>query len=102
MPRPPRISPLFPHPTLSSPLQAPPHRAPARRPAAALEHGGRRLVAPPADDRKLGRCQPAPGRRPAGAAMAAAMLRSEEHTSELQSPDHLVFRLLLGKKKSSL
>src|SRR5258708_26931507 len=26
-------------------------------------------------------------------------LRSEEHTSELQSPDHLVFRLLLEKKK---
>src|SRR5258708_23407402 len=26
-------------------------------------------------------------------------LRSEEHTSELQSPDHLVCRLLLGKKK---
>src|SRR5258708_21762000 len=25
-------------------------------------------------------------------------LRSEEHTSELQSPDHLVCRLLLGKK----
>src|SRR5207244_13632141 len=24
--------------------------------------------------------------------------RSEEHTSELQSPDHLVFRLLLEKK----
>src|SRR5438552_12513925 len=29
----------------------------------------------------------------------AAMLRSEEHTSELQSPDHLVCRLLLEKKK---
>src|SRR5258708_15057462 len=28
-------------------------------------------------------------------------LRSEEHTSELQSPDHLVCRLLLEKKKSS-
>src|SRR5438552_11436363 len=28
--------------------------------------------------------------------------RSEEHTSELQSPDHLVCRLLLEKKKSSL
>src|SRR5258708_31168141 len=27
------------------------------------------------------------------------MLRSEEHTSELQSPDHLVCRLLLEKKK---
>src|SRR5258708_27565531 len=28
------------------------------------------------------------------------ILRSEEHTSELQSPDHLVCRLLLEKKKS--
>src|SRR5258708_15154342 len=27
--------------------------------------------------------------------------RSEEHTSELQSPDHLVCRLLLEKKKNS-
>src|SRR5258708_12552156 len=29
-----------------------------------------------------------------------AILRSEEHTSELQSPDHLVCRLLLEKKNS--
>src|SRR5258708_17881738 len=29
----------------------------------------------------------------------SATLRSEEHTSELQSPDHLVCRLLLEKKK---
>src|SRR5258708_23406936 len=29
----------------------------------------------------------------------AHSLRSEEHTSELQSPDHLVCRLLLEKKK---
>src|SRR5947208_5035494 len=28
--------------------------------------------------------------------------RSEEHTSELQSPDHLVCRLLLEKKKQHL
>src|SRR5258708_21786881 len=28
--------------------------------------------------------------------------RSEEHTSELQSPDHLVCRLLLEKKNSNL
>ena len=27
--------------------------------------------------------------------------RSEEHTSELQSPDHLVCRLLLEKKKKN-
>src|SRR5258708_17750687 len=28
--------------------------------------------------------------------------RSEEHTSELQSPDHLVCRLLLEKKKNAV
>src|SRR5258708_29916923 len=28
--------------------------------------------------------------------------RSEEHTSELQSPDHLVCRLLLEKKKNKM
>src|SRR5258708_20944820 len=37
------------------------------------------------------------GRIPAGGDAAAQ--RSEEHTSELQSPDHLVCRLLLEKKK---
>src|SRR5258708_23328288 len=31
----------------------------------------------------------------------AALWRSEKHTSELQSPDHLVCRLLLEKKKSA-
>src|SRR5258708_26733815 len=46
-----------------------------------------------------------------GADIAAAALvidrrrvrqaRSEEHTSELQSPDHLVCRLLLEKKKTN-
>src|SRR5258708_16744677 len=30
--------------------------------------------------------------------LAERVLRSEEHTSELQSPDHLVCRLLLEKK----
>src|SRR5438552_13890716 len=45
----------------------------------------------------------APGRRalrtsPGSGAQGA---RSEEHTSELQSPDHLVCRLLLEKKKSN-
>src|SRR5438552_19201080 len=32
----------------------------------------------------------------------AQRMRSEEHTSELQSPDHLVCRLLLEKKKKNL
>src|SRR5258708_16448025 len=31
-----------------------------------------------------------------------SLKRSEEHTSELQSPDHLVCRLLLEKKKLSI
>src|SRR5258708_28208777 len=33
-------------------------------------------------------------------AMRCDPRRSEEHTSELQSPDHLVCRLLLEKKKT--
>src|SRR5258708_21613285 len=46
----------------------------------------------------------APGFEPARFAAVAlrllALARSEEHTSELQSPDHLVCRLLLEKKKN--
>src|SRR5258708_27089171 len=34
--------------------------------------------------------------------MSVCLLRSEEHTSELQSPDHLVCRLLLEKKKRKM
>src|SRR5207244_9996298 len=41
---------------------------------------------------------PASVRRPAGREYSARS-RSEEHTSELQSPDHIVCRLLLETKK---
>src|SRR5438552_13218046 len=47
------------------------------------------------------------GRRTSGhrgtarAGIGPAPARSEEHTSELQSPDHLVCRLLLEKKKKT-
>src|SRR5258708_23520258 len=37
--------------------------------------------------------------RSAGVGANWKLDRSEEHTSELQSPDHLVCRLLLAKKK---
>src|SRR5258708_10391068 len=47
-------------------------------------------TAPPPEDRRYRRCGRASG------------ARSEEHTSELQSPDHLVCRLLLEKKKTSV
>src|SRR5437870_7953092 len=68
---------LFPYMTLfRSPLpSAPPHR----RRAGSRAHPARR-----ADRRAHGRA-----------------LRSEEHTSELQSRGHLVCRLLLEKKKNS-
>src|SRR5258708_9250044 len=38
----------------------------------------------------------------ASAPRHSPMTRSEEHTSELQSPDHLVCRLLLEKKKKKI
>src|SRR5947208_14634163 len=37
--------------------------------------------------------------RSTSSATSTTTVRSEEHTSELQSPDHLVCRLLLEKKK---
>src|SRR2546422_2857963 len=43
---------------------------------------------------------PARMRQPAGAVIVRSM-RSEEHTSELQSRLHLVCRLLLEKKKTT-
>src|SRR5256885_2794889 len=43
-----------------------------------------------------------PQRPTAPSPMTAAVLRSEEHTSELQSPCNLVCRLLLEKKKIKL
>src|SRR5258708_16703361 len=43
------------------------------------------------------------GSRPAALFLCYTFcVRSEEHTSELQSPDHLVCRLLLEKKKNKL
>src|SRR3712207_7722398 len=43
----------------------------------------------------------APGRRTVAAALRVMGLRSEEHTSELQSRQYLVCRLLLEKKKKA-
>src|SRR2546422_8107515 len=58
------------------------------------------LMAPPAGAPAEGGSGPAaPAPRDASTASSAATLRSEEHTSELQSRLHLVCRLLLEKKK---
>src|SRR5207244_6189611 len=45
-------------------------------------------------------CRQGPIVRSMRSATRASSFRSEEHTSELQSPDHLVCRLLLEKKKN--
>src|SRR5258708_16384450 len=62
-----------------------------------------RRLSPPAC-RRAGRSAGRHDRLQAGSAGGTGALpawsrRSEEHTSELQSPDHLVCRLLLEKKK---
>src|SRR5258708_29752482 len=81
--RPPRST-LFPYTTLFRSRQrrvtrpTPPSRSPERR-----RH-----------QRNPKRCAMFRSRSP-----TVNSLRSEEHTSELQSPDHLVCRLLLEKKK---
>src|SRR3712207_7018216 len=86
--RPPRST-LFPYTTLFRSRAAPPDRAHLRG------AGGR------------GRRGPGARRRTGGGADAAdrarggaRRLRSEEHTSELQSRQYLVCRLLLEKKKN--
>src|SRR5437660_8561951 len=64
------------------------------------------LFRSPQDDRQtvlLRHALHGPRRRVAGDAHARAPgVRSEEHTSELQSRGHLVCRLLLEKKKSKV
>src|SRR5258708_24102961 len=56
-----------------------------------------RRVAPPGQD--IGSLQHLVGQAVLGLTDEVLEARSEEHTSELQSPDHLVCRLLLEKKK---
>src|SRR5258706_6390219 len=56
-----------------------------------------------AHDRVLARAVQAEGRRVAvSLAVLAIVIRSEEHTSELQSLTNIVCRLLLEKKKRSI
>src|SRR2546426_4854249 len=83
--RPPRST-LFPYTTLFRSLSAD-HGRPAGHGRAVGGHAVR--------GRELGQDRPRPAARHGG------LLRSEEHTSELQSPCNLVCRLLLEKKKKN-
>src|SRR5438309_2834135 len=94
IPRPPR-SPLFPYTTLfrSSGTCAPAHEQPReQREQDVPERVQQR------DER--GRCERG-GVQVDGQRLARRTVRSEEHTSELQSQFHLVCRLLLEKKKTT-
>src|SRR5207244_13358268 len=91
-PRPP-ISPLFPYTTLfRSRRQS--RNSGARRRSARARGCRRRQRELAAAYRSRAHSQARRVRASSG-----ARDRSEEHTSELQSPDHLVCRLLLEKKK---
>src|SRR5690348_17666992 len=96
MSRPPTASSLFPYTTLFRSSAAVSDSTPPLR-------GGFRTAA----ERRgtiRGATAPALRRRSCRTGTPAGSLprrRSEEHTSELQSPVHLVCRLLLDKKKSS-
>src|SRR2546426_9284328 len=87
--RPPRST-LFPYTTLfRSPVGGDAHLLvePALREAVGASRRGAQDL-----DHEQQMLDPLPGERP-------DLLRSEEHTSELQSPCNLVCRLLLEKKK---
>src|SRR5256885_13517153 len=86
--RPPRST-LFPYTTLfRSHVARPRRRVP--RPRRRAHRGA---------DRAQGPGRPARQARDAAPARGDREVRSEEHTSELQSPCNLVCRLLLEKKK---
>src|SRR5690348_17822740 len=88
-PRPPRST-LFPYTTLFRSERA--SRTPAREATRIARTRSSALAA----DRRNAETTAAMGME---AALSGRWLRSEEHTSELQSPVHLVCRLLLEKKK---
>src|SRR5438552_9246798 len=92
--RPPRPT-LFPYTTLFRSRRRPRPARPAGRVTHRLRSADARAARPPGGSRPTAVGEASRrGARPARG-------RSEEHTSELQSPDHLVCRLLLEKKKEN-
>src|SRR3712207_7872773 len=97
--RPPRST-LFPYTTLFRSRQPADVRRQVRRVSSPWRRAGRRRRG----DRAFGRPPRRTVRRPGGEGPAGRVevARSEEHTSELQSRQYLVFRLLLEKKKNKI
>src|SRR5207244_10811307 len=85
---------LFPYTTLFRSLAAPGRRGRRRQPALLRQQLGRQGRRPV----RVGVATTLPRSRSPPRRCRPLSKRSEEHTSELQSPDHLVCRLLLEKK----
>src|SRR5256885_9413966 len=98
---PPRST-LFPYPPLfRSRVDAGTAAASVGSPAAAATSAPAARALPGAEPRPAAPpAPPAPAARRETAGDTVRMPRSEEHTSELQSPCNLVCRLLLEKKKT--
>src|SRR3712207_7808875 len=95
--RPPRST-LFPYTTLFRSRQgAPGRRRRLVRPRRGVRRGDEAV--PQGPDAALSVRGAGQGGRPPAAGRRAPVRRSEEHTSELQSRQYLVCRLLLEKKK---
>src|SRR2546427_914724 len=96
--RPPRISPFFPTTPLSrSKRRVSPRRSKTRRrPRSLSQPSELHEIA----DRDCARAHHVAVQRHAPAELPVDAVRSEEHTSELQSQSNLVCRLLLEKKKN--
>src|SRR3712207_7757128 len=96
----PQRSTLFPYTTLFRSSDVPAEEIVARKPAAIVLSGGPSSVyaedAPQLDPTLFEAGVPA-----FGICYGFQAMRSEEHTSELQSRQYLVCRLLLEKKKTS-
>src|SRR5256885_4369646 len=97
--RPPRST-LFPYTTLFRSITPRPHDDPAGSTSLPFNHGGRhcRYLA---HARRLGLRHESDWTARHFPGLLLGGRRSEEHTSELQSPCNLVCRLLLEKKKKS-
>src|SRR5438045_7936385 len=87
---PPPLPTLFPYTTL--------FRSPPTASQDATQRTGRNLLLPANMLYRIAVCR----RMGAVASLGRSLLRSEEHTSELQSLRHLVCRLLLEKKKNMI
>src|SRR5256885_8670069 len=98
--RPPRST-LFPYPTLfrSGELPVMPDRV--ERPVVGVEGGEEDVPHLVGGDGRVGEQRDLP-RDAHPPRRGVERLRSEEHTSELQSPCNLVCRLLLEKKKNKI